>query len=188
MGELDLVRLRPGEAPERLALSPLFGEPPRGQTRPQALLRGWKPSPRDGDLTPEQRPLALRHRPRTRAMVLGDYDHDGQALEFVLQTQASGCGMREAVLIGFDRHAGRLRALGTAEHPERPLVLEPETWDKLRGAARIEAVETPCGDHGSELEEVLRVRADDQGLHAIRELYRCTEKMERAALDSREVL
>ena len=187
-GELDLVRLRPGEVPTRLPLSPLFGEPPSGQTRPQAMLRGWMPSPKDEELPQEQWKQALRRRPRTRAMVLGDYDHDGQAREFVLQIAAEGCGLRAAVLVGIDRREGRLRALGTAEHPERPLVLEPETWDRLRGAARIEAVQTPCGDHGSDLEEVLRVHADDQGLHATRVLYQCTDAFKRAALDSSEVL
>ena len=75
-----------------------------------------------------------------------------------------------------------------SEHPERPLVLEPETWAKLRGSSRVVAVETPCGDHGSEREEVLRVHADVQGLHATRELYRCTAATTRGALESSEVL
>lgn len=187
-GALELVRVRPGAPEERLDLSPLFGEPTPGETRPQAVLRGWKPSAKDGDIPPERRERELKRRARVKAMAFGDYDHDGQPREFVLQTDASGCGLRAAVLLGVDRRDGRLRALGTAEHPERPLVLEPETWARLRTSARIESIQTPCGDHGSGIEEVVRVHADARGLHATRTIYQCTEKDTRGAEDSSEVL
>ncbi|OJT25211.1 hypothetical protein BO221_12700 [Archangium sp. Cb G35] len=186
-GELELLRSRPGRPVERLPLSPLFGPPVQGEARPLAMLRGWAPAEGDEALAPGARRQALQRRERVRAMVLGDYDHDGQAREFVLQTQAHGCGLREAVLIGVDRRDGRVRALGTAEHPDTPLVLEPETWAMLRGSARIESVETPCGDHGSEQERVLRVLADEKGLHATSELYACTDAG-RGALVSSEAL
>jgi hypothetical protein len=187
-GELELVRLRPGRPAERTPLTPLFGDPAPGEEGPRAMLRRWRPAEGDGELAPDERLRVLSRRKSLRAMVLGDYDHDGQAREFVLQTNAFGCGMREAVLIGFDRREGRVHALGSAEHPERPLVLEPETWEKLRASARIESVETPCGDHGSELETVMRVRADGQGLHVTRELYTCTEVGGRGTLQSSETL
>ncbi|ATB41046.1 hypothetical protein CYFUS_006508 [Cystobacter fuscus] len=186
-GELELARSRPGRPVERLPLSPLFGRPAPGEASPQAMLRGWVPAKGDEALPLNARRQALQRRERVRAMVLGDYDHDGQSREFVLQTESYGCGMREAVLIGVDRRDGRVRALGTAEHPDTPLVLEPETWALLRGSARIESVETPCGDHGSEQERVLRVLADEKGLHATSELYACTETG-RGALVSSEVL
>jgi hypothetical protein len=96
--------------------------------------------------------------------------------------------MREAVLLGVDRRDGRVRALGTAEHPERPLVLEPGTWARLLQSAQVDAVETPCGDHGSQGEDVIRLRADAQGLHATLERYGCTEAGKRGALVTREVL
>ncbi|HEX5750809.1 MAG TPA: hypothetical protein VFZ09_31585 [Archangium sp.] len=186
-GALELVRSRPGGPEERLPLSPLFADAGPGGAPPLAMLRGWEPAADDESIDPGERLRVLGRRKRVRAMVLGDYDHDGQAREFVLQTQAYGCGMREAVLIGVDRRDGRVRALGTAEHPGTPLVLEPETWARLRGSARIESVETPCGDHGSERERVLRVHADEKGLHATSELYLCTDTG-RGALDSSEVL
>ena len=85
-GELDLVRMRPDAPPERLPLSPLFGEP--GEARPQAVLRGWMPAKGDGEMDPGELPRALRKRKRARAMVLSDYDRDGQAREFVLLTGA----------------------------------------------------------------------------------------------------
>lgn len=180
-GALELVRTRPGKPVERLALTPLFGGGP-------ARLRRWKPASGDEALSPEQRAAVLAKRKSQRAMVLGDYDHDGQAREFVLQTAAHGCGLREAVLIGVDPRDGRMRALATAEHPERPLVLEPGTWAKLLKAAEVESVETPCGDHGSEAEDVIRLRADARGLHATRELYRCTKQGGRGARESTEPL
>jgi hypothetical protein len=187
-GELDLVRQRPGVPEERVALTPLFADEEPGEAPVRAVLRGWAVAERDGALAEAERPRALRRRERVKAMVLGDYDHDGQAREFLLQTHAFGCGLRDAVLLGVDRRDGHLRALGSAEHPDRPLVLEPETWARLRGAARIESVETPCGDHGSALENVVRVRADADGLHATRELYACTPEGPRGALVSTEVL
>lgn len=180
-GELEFVRSRLGAPDERLPLTPLFGGDP-------ARLRRWKPLASDEELRPEQRLGVLARRESLRAMVLGDYDHDGQAREFVLQTAALACGLREAVLIGVDKRDGRARALGTVEHPERPLVLEPETWAKLLKAAEVESVETPCGDHGSEGEDVIRLRADARGLHATRERYRCTDSFARGAHVSSEVL
>ncbi|MBM7119448.1 hypothetical protein [Archangium primigenium] len=186
-GALEWERERPGTAPERLDLTPLFGPAEPGAAPVEAVLRGWAVSPRDAGLAPERQAEALRGRPRVRAMVLGDYDHDGQAREFVLQTQASGCGLREAVLLGVDK-AGRMRALGTVAHPGRPLVLAPGTWARLLRAASVTAVQTPCGDHGSQGEEVLRVRADARGLHATREVYACTARGTRGALQSSEVL
>ena len=86
----------------------------RGEARPQAMLRGWMPAKGDGEMDPGELPRALHKRKRTRAMVLSDYDRDGQAREFVLLTGAYGCGLRDAVLMGVDRRDGRLRALGTA--------------------------------------------------------------------------
>lgn len=172
-GELDLVRLRPGKPPERVPLSPLFGATSE-KDGPKAMLRRWAPREGDEYIHPDKLMGVLGRRKSLRAMDLGDYDHDGQAREFVLQTSAFGCGMREAVLIGFDRRDGHVRALGTAEHPEKPLVLEPETWAELLKAKQVERVEQECGDHGSEVRDVMRVSADDQGLHATLDRYPCT--------------
>lgn len=173
-GELDLVRLRPGKPPERVPLTPLFGSP-SDKDEPRAMLRRWAPREGDDDIRPDELMGVLGRRKSLRAMGLGDYDHDGQAHEFVLQTSAYGCGMREAVLIGYDRRDGRVRALGTAEHPEKPLVLEPETWAELLKSKRVERVEQECGDHGSEGRDVMRVSADEKGLHATLDRYGCTE-------------
>jgi hypothetical protein len=174
-GELDFVRLRPGKPPERVPLTPLFESLSLEVAKPKAMLRRWESREGDESIHPDERLRVLGRRKSLRAMALGDYDHDGQAREFVLQTNAYGCGMREAVLIGYDRREGRVRALGTAEHPEKPLVLEPETWAELLKAKQIERVEQECGDHGSEMRDVMRVSADDQGLHATLDKYACTE-------------
>lgn len=173
-GELELVRLRPGQPPERVPLSPLFGSP-SDKEEPKAMLRRWQPREGDDSIHPDKLSGVLGRRKSLRAMELGDYDHDGQAREFVLQTSAYGCGMREAVLIGYDRRDGHVRALGTAEHPEKPLVLEPETWAELLKSKQLERVEQECGDHGSEVRDVMRVSADDKGLHATLDRYACTE-------------
>ncbi|HYI02186.1 hypothetical protein, partial [Hyalangium sp.] len=187
-GKLDLIRLRPGKPAERIPLTPLFefeGLDPEGENV-KAVLRRWRPAAGDDEILPDAWLQVLARRKQLPAMVLGDYDHDGHAREFVLQTKAMACGMRAAVLIGVDRRDGRVRALGSAEHPERPLVLEPETWALLLKSARIESVEQPCFDHGSEGEHVVRVNADKEGLHATCETYECAETGQRGTLLSIE--
>ncbi|WP_257456915.1 hypothetical protein [Archangium lipolyticum] len=174
-GDLELVRLRPGKPPERVPLTPLFENLAMKVDEPKAMLRRWAPREGDDEIHPDKLMGVLGRRKSLRAMELGDYDHDGQAREFVLQTNAFICGLREAVLIGYDRRDGRVRALGTAEHPEKPLVLEPETWAELLKSKQVERVEMECGDHGSEIRDVMRVSADDKGLHATLDRYPCTD-------------
>ncbi|OQX19585.1 MAG: hypothetical protein BWK76_04005 [Desulfobulbaceae bacterium A2] len=186
-GELDLLRLVPGRAEERLALTPFFRETPA----PGACLRRWPLHETDSDQA--ERPdftRMVRQRPLARIMVLGDYDHDGQASEFVLQIGAGPCGHQQAVLVGLDPRTSRLRLYGTAEQPERLLILEhPQHWELLRVAnGEIEVRQWPCGDHGGEEEETLMLRADQAGLHATRIRRACPDDGSPGQELAREIL
>ncbi len=150
-GDLQLVLERPGRPARRLALAPLFG-----------------PAPADGAVVPRDGQL-LR---------LGDYDHDGRASEFVLQIGAAECGHTPSVLVGVSRARDALHAFGTAEHPDRPLVLDhPQAWEELKAKGVAVSREQPCGDHGSDVEIVVTVRADAKGLHALEETFACDEQL-----------
>jgi hypothetical protein len=150
-GELDLVRIRASGEREVLPLTPLFED--------GALLRRWLPAEDDLGLHPDELRVRLARRPIVPALRLADYDHDGRAAEFVLQVAAFGCGIRQAVLVGLQRD-GRLGVYGG----ETPILREPETWAGLLSAPTSERLESPCGDHGSDVEVTARLRATPGGL------------------------
>lgn len=83
---LDLVRLRADGQREILPLTPLFED--SGRSEPGAVLQRWLPEDMDAALSPWEEERALDQRSVVQAMRLADYDHDGRAAEFVLQTAA----------------------------------------------------------------------------------------------------
>ena len=173
-GELDLVRVRQGAPDERLPLAPFFadGEAPG----PGAVLRRWPA--RKGDDEASRKAgfaAAVRARPPLPVMEVADYDHDGAATEFILQVSAGPCSHRPSILVGLDRASRKLHALGTAEEPGEPLLLERASdWEKVRAArGPVVLPQWPCGDHGTEEEETVTVRTDAKGLHATRTTKRC---------------
>jgi hypothetical protein len=186
MGTLDLVRRRPGRADERFALTPLFaeagGDGPNGIDS-LAVLQRWPV--RDSDYTVADSGLAatIRARPVTRAMVVGDYDHDGRATEFLLQVGTAPCGKRMAVLVGLTAGDSTLHAFTSVAHSEEPLVLEAGLWERLRqSAGRTVAVEWLCGDHGSETQTEVELRAGPEGIDGVRNEYQCSEAGARGRL------
>lgn len=177
-GKLDLVRLRPGQAEERLALHPLF--------EGDAILPRWPVRPKDAevleqDQTEKQNRLEqqVKARPPVGVMAFADYDRNGQATEFPLQIAAEPCGHQSMIVVGVDSRSDRLHAFGTVKHPEQPLVLEaPSHWKKVLQAKGEEVglVQIGCGDHGSEQESELRIKTTAKGIEAIHMLYDCTGK------------
>ena len=117
---------------------------------------------------------AIRARPVVRAMALGDYDHDGRATEFLLQVGTMPCGKRYSVLVGVSRADSALHVFRSVGHPERPLVLPTDVWERLRqSAGEVVGVEWPCGDHGAGTEPEVRVRAGPAGIDGVRTAYAC---------------
>ena len=90
-------------------------------------------------------------------MVLGDYNGDGIAAEFVLQTGAGPCGHAPSVLIGLDAH-GALHAMGSIGQTPGLVLSTPEQWERLRNGRGARLVQWACGDHGADEEETVVVR------------------------------
>lgn len=183
-GLLDLVRLRDGKEVERLPLTPLFAEGivDYGAV---AILRRAEPSEADFKDELEDPGLAgrVRTRPSERVLDLADYEHDGQAREFLLQVAAAPCGKRMHVAVGVSRADPRLHVLHSLAYPERPLVLRIDHWQALRqAAAPPRRVDWPCGDHGSDTETELELRADQHGIAVHEREYLCTKAGERGRL------
>ena len=124
----------------------------------------------------EFRKRVLERKP-VRILKLADFNHDGWATEFVLQVRNEPCGKRQSVLVGVSPGRSKLHAFGSADHPDRPLILEAEAWQQLRGAkGTIRFVERPCGDRGSAVRSELLLGADASGIHAVRETYACDRR------------
>lgn len=158
VGELDLVRVRPGTPDDRLHLSPLF----EGH---DAKLRRWAPTAAE-EKAIKAPPLAeLQARALAPLITFGDYDHDGRATEFVLAVGAEPCGHVQTVVIGIDKRNPKLHAFGSGDKPTEPIVLDrPGDWDKVMRKVPVDLLETGCGDHGAEVEAHVTVSVDVSGL------------------------
>jgi len=171
---LDLARLRNGREIDRLPLTPLFADSDNLPTnRSGAILQRWEPQEND---SPDSAGLAERVtlRPLVKAMKLADYDHDGAAAEFFLQTDAEPCGKRMGMVVGLSRGNRRLHAFGSAEKPEAPLVLLREAWEALRDSDGTEITTWACGDHGADIESTTRLSTSADGIHIVDREYQCT--------------
>ena len=143
-GPLVLVRSRAGAPDDVLPLDSLFdgGE---------SLLPHW---PTDGSDPFEAVDVAaVKRRPPVSILRFGDYDHDGQATELVLQVATGAFGHRPAVVVGVDSHDKRLHAFAD-DHGEPLLLDHPVLWEKVKDAktSPVTLVEIACGDHGADEE------------------------------------
>jgi hypothetical protein len=172
-GELDLVRTIPGKGEDRLHLTPFFEE-----TDGKAVLPRWPVGKNDFDEKDKAGFAKKVHsRPLVKVMDIGDYDHDGRATEFPLRVGYLSCGHWPTVLIGIDRKNEKLHVIGTAENPKKPLYLGAVSqWKRLKDSRGVfTAVEWACGDHGSDTETVISLKADKNGIHGTRASYRCDD-------------
>jgi hypothetical protein len=175
-GAADLVRISNGREIDRLSLTALFDEN-LSVVGKLAILPRWEPQ--DGDMKlegTEELLQRVRSRPVVKVMQFGDYDHDGAATEFFLQTGTAPCGKLTGVVVGRLRGAEGLRALGTALHPDEPLVMKKDEWEALRVATRpIRVVDWTCGDHGSDTEIELELDTGPQGISVISRTFACDD-------------
>src|SRR5207248_219360 len=132
-GDLDLVRLRQGVEHDRLHLTPFFAQvfPADGL---QAIVQRWAPHEDDGKTAYSDDAFAekVARRPNVQVIHFADYDHDGQANEFFLQTGTEPCGKRTGIVVGLSRRNRRLHALGTIHNPDKSLSMRKESWEALR--------------------------------------------------------
>lgn len=178
-GDLVLERQRPGRPSERMPLTPLFTDVFDGSAPapPVAMLPRWQT--RLEDIRHNPTAATIRARPIVPIMRLRDYNHDGIAGEFLLQVQAGPCGHHGLVAVGVTRADPRLHALTTAEHPERPLVLEHWQWAALARNPRPKPLrDVACGDHGSDEETRIVLRTERGRVHATRITSTCPDRVD----------
>jgi len=173
-GDLFLLRLRDGKEIERLHLTPLFTE------EGQAVLQRWHPDNKRDFKLAERADFTriVARRPVVKLMHFADYDHDGYATEFYLQTEALPCGKSMGVVIGVSKNNPKLHVFGTASKPTKPLYLQKEEWEALRDATKpgIEVVDWLCGDHGADTQTELELSWSVHGIDGLRREYTCPEK------------
>jgi len=190
-GKLDVVRLRQGHEVERLPLAPLFEGSDWPADNGDAVLQRW--DVRESDLEhidwkhPDRPGVipGVRSRTQVRAMDFEDYDHDGQATEFLLQTESSPCGHRYGVVVGVSRQKPRLHAFETAAHPKEPLVMDERAWTALlhsQGPTRV--VVWACGDHASDTETEFEVGAASGEIRVTVREFQCGSDDQRGKLTS----
>ena len=169
------MRLRSGKEIDRLHLTPLFAD----ETNGKAVLQRWAPD-YDADFAASDRSdfaELVRRRPTVPLLHVFDYDHDGNATEFYLQTEVLACGKRVGVVIGVSKNNPRLHVFGTASHLEKPLYMQRLEWDALREAssASLTVVDWTCGDHGAETQTELTLQWSSKGIDGVRREYACSE-------------
>jgi hypothetical protein len=179
-GKLDLVRLRAGREFDRLALTPFFAPYFVGdaQVPPRVQLVRYPVQNDDheaaAELDSDAFEAAVHGRPPVTIMELRDYDRDGQATEFFLQTWAQACGHQVGIVVGVSRRDPKLHAFGSTEHPDQPLRLQRAHWlDLAQAHDPVTRVEWECGDHGSDVQTVVVLRAKAGEIHVTRRDYEC---------------
>ncbi len=179
-GKLALVRERPEQTDERLPLSNIFQECPFcGEPGEELVgcLRRWDVHGNDAEERHAPDFVArVKARPLAKIMRFADYDHDGRATEFMLQVSDLPCGKRMCVVIGISRKNLHLHVFSLAENPQKPLVLQDHQWEALLEAkGPVKVVDWACGDHGADEEAELELLVDSHGIHAMKNIYECTE-------------
>ena len=168
IGQLNLVRLRDGQEVDHLPIAPLFRSDFKG-----AVLQRWAPATGDFDIGDEDLPKKVRTRPLVQLMHFRDYDHDGLATEFFLETEPQ---LREGgVVIGLRGTSNRLQVFGTARSATEPLLLPRHEWELLRNAkVPIDTLYSACGAYGSDREIRHLLNATPVGIVVTERTYECT--------------
>jgi len=182
-GHLSLVRLRPGATRELLDLTGFYRHEFVPVPDNLAVLQRWLPVPatahdEDDDWHhASDLNFVARVRARGAANVLriGDFNHDGQASEFLLQVGAQGCGRHLMVLVGLSKYNTRLHVFASADAPDVPLELDAQTWEAVRRSAKpIRALESRCDGQAGQVETEVRVEARHGIFHVRRATHACS--------------
>lgn len=119
-------------------------------------------------------------RPVVQVMHFADYDHDGHAAEFYLQTEAAPCGKSIGVVIGITTTNSRLHVFSSESNPRKPLFLQKWEWEAIRqtksGTAKV--VDWRCGDHGADTQTEFELHWSAKGIDGVRREYTCPLKHE----------
>jgi hypothetical protein len=182
-GDLVLIRLRSGFEIDRLQLTPLFDEI-LGDTGRIAVVQRWQPDD-DNDfeaaLNDDDFPDLVAKRPAVQVMHFADYDHDGEASEFYLQTATPlDSAPNAGVVIGTSRKYPWLHVFGTASEPLEPLYLQKQEWNALRDSSGpIEVNDWPCEFQGGDTEIKLLLRWTPDGIEGATREFTCAPEPRR---------
>lgn len=184
MGDLVLVRVRPGKKDERLRLKDFFLDGYFIVT-PLPILRRW--DTKDSDYDDKDKPGfvdMVKQRPLAQIMKFADYDNDGRATEFFIQTGSIACGKRVGIIVGISRDNPHLHAFSSAKNTKEPLLLYDHQWEALsRSQGRpVRVIDWSCGDHGSDTNVELELKAVKGKIFIKRRTYQCTESGKRGKL------
>jgi hypothetical protein len=159
---------------------------------PHAILRRWDVDWDVDGRDLEEKPSAafaarVRARPLARIMNFADYDNDGRATEFMLQIGTEPCGKKESIVVGISRDNPHLHAFASVRNPGKPLLLMDWQWNALNGSKDVvEVGDLTCGDHGSDVNRDLVLRAENGRISATRRTYECTGQATRGGLSKEE--
>lgn len=106
---------------------------------------------------------------------IGDYNHDGDASEFVLPGAHICCGHAVSLVVGVTRDHPRLHVLTWSDGGMMSLPNDRERWEAVRARPRGEVITWGCGDHASPHEERLRWWPGRGGLRVANPVRRCPE-------------
>lgn len=183
-GTLNLVRVSNGREIDRLNLEAAFADVDAlPQNAPGHAILQSRPLV-DGDYErgadlPTGHPsnsfiASVASRPITRIMTFKDFDHDGQATEFLLQVGAGPCGHTAWLAVGLSPENPKLHVLTSQERPAERLVMPYAAWDALVKTDAPAPIQTwGCGDHGSDKETRVALHALGGRISAQRITYAC---------------
>jgi hypothetical protein len=175
-GDLYLVRLRNGAEIDRLHITPFFEEQFGGE-KPLAVVQRWPPDEENDFKASEKQDFALTvaKRPMVQIMHFDDYDHDGGATEFYLQTEALPCGKSAGIVVGVSKTNLRLHAFAKASEPSKTLFMQKREWEALRDASGpTEVLDWRCADHAAGTQTTLHLHWTANGIDGTRREYACT--------------
>jgi len=93
------------------------------------------------------------------------------------------------VAVGISHRTPHLHVFKTAEHPERPLVMQARQWEALLQAkGPITVIDWKFGDHAFDGETELELSVDEKGVHATRITHACDENGSRLRISEKQAL
>jgi hypothetical protein len=129
----------------------------------------------------------VARRPPAEIMQIGDFDHDGQATEFLLQVDTLPCGKHEMVLVGISKADPHLHFFSSSDEPSNPLILGDWEWHALRDSPRpVDVVDWHCQDHGNDTLVKLHLSAISGVIRVVRSTRACPDQTKSRAY--REIL
>jgi hypothetical protein len=181
-GRLSLVRLRPGATREVLDLTGFYRHELLPVPGNLAVLQRWLPVPATAHDEDDDWHHAsdfnfmarVRSRGAAPVMRIGDYNHDGQASELLLQVGTQGCGRHLMVLVGVSKYNNRLHVFASADAPDVPLELDAQTWEAVRSSAKpVRLPESRCDGQPGQVESEVRVQVRHGIFHVQRATRPC---------------